>query len=64
VIIRTGHKSPLRIITGIGQHSINNNPKILPAVENYLNKGGWDWRFENGLRINGVLVVRGLRQKR
>lgn len=44
-----------QIITGVGKHSINGRPKILPAVVRYLSDTGY--RFTETLGNSGVLEV-------
>lgn len=44
-----------QIITGVGKHSINGRPKILPAVVRYLSDAGY--RFTETLGNSGVLEV-------
>ncbi|ORY69417.1 hypothetical protein BCR35DRAFT_326384 [Leucosporidium creatinivorum] len=39
---------PLRIITGLGRHSTNNNPVLLPAITKLLDREGWRWKWDNG----------------
>lgn len=45
----------LQVITGVGKHSINGRPKILPAVMRYLSDAGY--RFTESLGNSGVLEV-------
>lgn len=44
-----------QVITGVGKHSINGRPKILPAVVRYLSDAGY--RFTETLGNSGVLEV-------
>ena len=45
----------MQVITGVGKHSINGRPKILPAVVRYLSDAGY--RFTETLGNSGVLEV-------
>ncbi|GAA5985712.1 hypothetical protein JCM5350_007466 [Sporobolomyces pararoseus] len=44
---------PLRIITGIGRHSKNQTPILLPAVTKHLDKNGWRWRYDDSPYVVG-----------
>ena len=44
---------PLRIITGIGRHSRNQTPILLPAVTKHLDKNGWRWRYDDSPYVVG-----------
>ncbi|GAA6019150.1 hypothetical protein JCM11491_002864 [Sporobolomyces phaffii] len=44
---------PLRIITGIGRHSHNQTPILLPAVTKHLDKNGWRWRYDDSPYVVG-----------
>lgn len=44
-----------QVITGVGKHSINGQPKILPAVVRYLSDAGY--RFLAARGNPGVLDV-------
>ncbi|GAA5933426.1 uncharacterized protein JCM15063_001310 [Sporobolomyces koalae] len=46
---------PLRIITGIGRHSHNQTPILLPAVTKHLDKNGWRWRYDDSPYVVGGL---------
>lgn len=50
--------SPLRIVTGLGRHSVGGEAKLLPAVRKYLDRDGW--RYEAS---GGVILVVGLLKK-
>ena len=45
----------MQVITGVGKHSLNGRPKILPAVVRYLSDAGY--RFTETLGNSGVLEV-------
>ncbi|GAA5907544.1 uncharacterized protein JCM6883_001240 [Sporobolomyces salmoneus] len=46
---------PLRIITGIGRHSRNQTPILLPAVTKHLDKNGWRWKYDDSPYVVGAL---------
>ncbi len=46
---------PLQVITGIGKHSTNGRPKILPAVIRYLSDAGH--RFSEAVGNSGIIDV-------
>ena len=45
----------LQVITGIGKHSTNGRPKILPAVIRYLSDAGH--RFSEAVGNSGIIDV-------
>ena len=45
----------LQVVTGVGKHSLNGRPKILPAVVRYLSDAGY--RFSEAVGNSGVLDV-------
>ena len=45
----------LQAVTGVGKHSLNGRPKILPAVVRYLSDAGY--RFSEAFGNSGVLDV-------
>ncbi|KAH8928950.1 hypothetical protein BT69DRAFT_386724 [Atractiella rhizophila] len=50
---------PLRIITGVGRGSPNQVSVLVPAVGQFLDRGGWKWAYEGGDRGSGVILVKG-----
>ncbi|GAA6064558.1 hypothetical protein JCM10212_006204 [Sporobolomyces blumeae] len=46
---------PLRIVTGIGRHSKNQTPVLLPAVTKHLDKHGWRWKWDDSPYVVGGL---------
>ena len=58
-------RPPLRIITGIGLHSKNGTPILLPAVVKMLDHEGWQWRYDDrGVQrakgVHGAVLVTGV----
>lgn len=50
--------TPLRIITGLGNHSAGGEARLLPAVKKYLDREGWKYAVSGG-----SISVTGLRDK-
>jgi hypothetical protein len=58
--------SPFRIITGVGKHSTNQNPVLMPAVIKLLDREGWIWKWDGFSRGgagggHGAVIITGLR---
>ena len=45
----------MQVITGVGKHSLNGRPKILPAAIRYLSDAGY--RFTEAVGNSGVIDV-------
>jgi hypothetical protein len=59
----TSSHPPLRIITGIGRHSTNQTPVLMPAVTKLLDKEGWRWKWDGlgqGAAARGAVLVTGV----
>lgn len=64
--VDTSSQSPFRIITGVGKHSANQNPVLMPAVIKLLDREGWIWRWDGFSRGgagggHGAVIITGLR---
>lgn len=47
---------PLRIVTGLGRHSVGGEARLLPAVKKYLDREGWHYETSGGaLLVTGLL---------
>lgn len=60
---------PLRIITGLGRHSANQQAILAPAVAKLLDREGWKWRWDgvggtggSGENAKGALLVLGVKR--
>lgn len=51
---------PLRIVTGVGRHSPGGEARLLPAVQKYLDREGWQNQTTGG---GGMILVTGLVKK-
>lgn len=56
----TSAQAPLRIITGIGRHSTNQNPVLMPAVVKLLEREGWRWKWDGPGGGAGAVLVTGV----
>ncbi|PWN44640.1 hypothetical protein IE81DRAFT_250545 [Ceraceosorus guamensis] len=54
----TTQKRGLKIITGVGNHSVNRTPILRPGIKRMLEREGWDAQEQHGAG-SGTFIVRG-----